>query len=317
LKPAQFPPIDVSLPEFSAASGLGVFLEQPLVKALAPVLVIVAIAPILHRLFRSTWAELDLAAREEQARAPGPDYQAPVALVLLAVTLTLHDYHGGRSFFDEVLREPLTRLEAAGHAYLQLAKFSSLYGFGWWALTRVLGYVALPIFVWKVLFRRTKILDFGLRPAGFTSHLGIYALCLGAVLLAMGVVARQPDFLAYYPFYKAASRSWFDFLVWEAMYFVQFFALEFYFRGFLLGVLKKRAGSMAIFAVAVPYCMIHFGKPYLEAHGAIVAGVVLGSLAARTSSIYAGFLVHITVAGLMDFLALLEVHGLPQRFWPL
>jgi membrane protease YdiL (CAAX protease family) len=68
--------------------------------------------------------------------------------------------------------------------------------------------------------------------------------------------------------------------------------------------------------MAVPYCMIHYGKPYLEANGAIVAGVVLGSLAMRTRSIYAGFLVHISVAAGMDFLSLYKQHGLPHNFWP-
>ena len=56
--------------------------------------------------------------------------------------------------------------------------------------------------------------------------------------------------------------------------------------------------------MAVPYCMIHYGKPYLEACGAMVAGVVLGSLSMKTRSIYPGFLVHVTVAILMDILAL-------------
>ena len=51
-------------------------------------------------------------------------------------------------------------------------------------------------------------------------------------------------------------------------------------------------GAGAIWSMVVPYCMIHYGKPYLEACAAIIAGVVLGSLAMRTRSIYAGFLVH-------------------------
>jgi NaMN:DMB phosphoribosyltransferase len=61
--------------------------------------------------------------------------------------------------------------------------------------------------------------------------------------------------------------------------------------------------------------MIHYGKPYLEANGAIVAGIVLGSLAMRTRSIYAGFLVHITVALGMDVLALWHRHALPTHLW--
>jgi membrane protease YdiL (CAAX protease family) len=62
--------------------------------------------------------------------------------------------------------------------------------------------------------------------------------------------------------------------------------------------------------------MIHYGKPYLEAHGAIVAGVVLGSLALRTRSIYGGFLLHISVAAGMDLLSLYKRDALPHNFWP-
>ena len=132
----------------------------------------------------------------------------------------------------------------------------------------------------------------------------------------MLLVAKQPDFGNYYPFYKLSSRSWFDLMVWESVYFLQFFCLEIFFRGWWLGVLRRSLGSVAIFVMALPYCMIHYGKPYLEANGAIVAGVVLGSLSMRTRSIYAGFLVHITVALSMDLLALAHRHAIPQQFWP-
>jgi membrane protease YdiL (CAAX protease family) len=138
---------------------------------------------------------------------------------------------------------------------------------------------------------------------------------LAVVIPAMLLVARQPDFGNYYPFYKLASRSWFDFLIWEAIYWLQFFSLELFFRGWIVGALRKSMGAGAIFVMAAPYCMIHYGKPYLEAHGAIVAGVVLGSLAMRTRSIYSGFLVHITVAFSMDFLALWHRDALPKVFW--
>jgi membrane protease YdiL (CAAX protease family) len=100
------------------------------------------------------------------------------------------------------------------------------------------------------------------------------------------------------------------------MYFVQFFALEMFFRGFWLGALRRSFGSGAIFAMAVPYCMIHYGKPYLEACGAIVAGIALGSLSMKTKSIYQGFLVHVTVAGLMDWLSLRHRHATPVKLWP-
>ena len=46
----------------------------------------------------------------------------------------------------------------------------------------------------------------------------------------------------------------------------------------------------------VPYCMIHYGKPMPETLGAIVAGLILGTLAMRTRSIWGGVLIHIGVA---------------------
>jgi membrane protease YdiL (CAAX protease family) len=66
--------------------------------------------------------------------------------------------------------------------------------------------------------------------------------------------------------------------------------------------------------MCVPYVMIHFGKPYVETAGAFVAGVALGTVAMRTRSIYSGFLVHATIALLMDGLALWQRDGLP-RVW--
>jgi len=44
--------------------------------------------------------------------------------------------------------------------------------------------------------------------------------------------------------------------------------------------------------------------------------VVLGSLSMKTRSIWAGFLVHATVAILMDLLALDDRHALPTRLTP-
>jgi membrane protease YdiL (CAAX protease family) len=284
---------------------------------LVPIPALLGILPLVWLFFRGTWRELD----EDAHRARGKllaegrmDYRPFVAMVICAVVLTMQEYYGGRFYFETAIRGPLTHYDLTHAGVLRSVKYDELYGFGWWAFTRVAGYV-FPFVVWKIFFPRDSLLDFGLRTKGFFSHAWIYLLFLAFVLPAMWIVSRQPDFGSYYPFYKQASRSWFDFLVWEAMYFSQFFALEMFFRGFWLGALRKSFGSGAIFAMAVPYCMIHYGKPYLEANGAIVAGIALGSLSMKTKSIYQGFMVHITVAALMDWLALWHRHALPTTFW--
>src|SRR4029079_16143776 len=133
--------------------------------------------------------------------------------------------------------------------------------------------------LWKLLFPKDSLLDLGFRIKGFFTHLWVYGLCLTIIVPLLLIVSTHPDCGTYYPFYKNASRSWFDFLIWEGIYWLQFLSLEMFFRGWMLGALRRTMGAAAIFVMAVPYCMIHYGKPYLEAHGAIVAGVFLGSMA--------------------------------------
>ena len=287
------------------------------IQPLLPIPAILLVVPLLWWFFRDTWQELDEAANAErlQLAAEGrSDYRPLVALVTIALVLTLQETYGTRWYFDELIRPILVRLSVTHPKTIQIAKYDDLYGFGWWAATRVAGYVA-PLAVWRIAFPSESILDLGFRTRDFFKHAWIYGLFLAVVLPAMLLVSRLPDFGSYYPFYKLASRSWFDFLCWEAMYFAQFFALEVFFRGFFLGALRHSFGSGAIFAMAVPYCMIHYGKPFLEVNGAILAGIALGSLSMKTKSIYQGFLLHITVAALMDWLSLWHRHALPTTLW--
>lgn len=297
-------------------SAFASFMESA--KPLLPIPALLVLLPGLYYVFRDTWRELDEDAQRHRGEilATGKiDIRPFVALSLCAVILTMQEYYGGRAFFEDAFRPFLSRLELNHPGRFKLAKYEELCGFGWWAFTRVFGYTVVPFGFWKIAFPRDSLLDLGLRGRGFFKHAWIYGSILLIILPVVWIVSLQPDFGSYYPFYKTASRSWFDYLAWEAMYFAQFFALEMFFRGFWLGVLRKSFGSGAIFAMAVPYCMIHFQKPYLEVNGAIVAGIFLGSLSMKTKSIYQGFLVHITVAGLMDWLALSHRHALPKLFW--
>jgi membrane protease YdiL (CAAX protease family) len=303
--------------ELAPVSLVHTLLAYPPLKALMPIPILLAIAPVLIWFFRDTWRQLDREATDYRIAHQGtPDYRPAACLVITAVVLTVQEYYGGRQFFQTSLRPGLEALAAGDWPWLKLERYDDLYAYGWWCFSRSFGYVIFPLFCWKLLFPNDSLLDMGLRVGGFVSHLWIYGVCLAIVVPVMLIVAQQPDFGSYYPFYKQASRSIFDFLVWEAMYWVQFFSLELFFRGWMVGALRRAFGSAAIFVMSLPYCMIHYGKPYLEAHGAIVAGVVLGSMAMRTRSIYAGFLLHITVAVGMDLLSLYKRGAIPRSFWP-
>jgi membrane protease YdiL (CAAX protease family) len=310
-------------------------LWQTGLRAIAPYVGYVLIAPLLYLFFGRTWRELDVEAHEHQRRAlvAGQwDRRPAVLFAITACVLTLQEYYGGQQFYFDYVK-PWLRLKENLHIidpehewigqYVNLRRYNDLYGYGWWALSRFLGYVPIPLLLWKIFFPKDSLLDMGLRTRGLLKHAWIYLVCLCVVLPATYIVSRSPEFGNYYPFYKNAARSWTDFIAWETMYVLQFFGLEIFFRGFWLSGLRKSLGSGAIFAMVVPYCMIHYGKPYLETCGAVIAGIALGSVAMRTKSIYSGFLVHVTVALSMDMLALSQRGGLPElppwlqfvRFW--
>jgi len=295
------------------------WIEHPAVKWALPVPALLGIAPLIWLFFRRTWRELDEEAfvyRRALHERGEVDYRPVVALVLGALVLTWQEYYGRFALWSDHLRRWLTGvMRDRPDALTFITTYDELFGRGWWGITRVAGYL-LPLAVWPLFFRKDSILDMGLRTRGFREHAWLYAMFVAVMIPVMLMVARQPDFGAYYPIYDQAGRSWVDFISWEVIYLSQFLGLEIFFRGWWIRATRV-FGVGAIFSMVVPYCMIHYGKPYLEADAAIIAGTVLGSLSMKTRSIWAGFLVHGTVGLLMDILALDRKHRLPTRISPL
>jgi len=295
------------------------WLELPAVKWALPIPLAVLLAPILWRVFHATWRKLDAEAlewRRSLADRGEVDRRPLVALTMVALVLVMQEYYGRGDFYVDAVRPALDRW-VVGHPHAQqlLSVYDELGLRLWWAVTRIGGYL-IPVLLWPLFFREDRLADFGLRARGFREHAWIYAVCVAAMVPIILIVSRQHDFINYYPMYKFAGRSWIDFAIWEVAYLAQFFTLEIFFRGFWLRTMRG-FGAGAIWSMIVPYCMIHFGKPYLEACGAMVAGIVLGSLAMYTRSIYAGFLVHATVAVLNDGVSLYRAGKLPTALSPL
>ena len=82
--------------------------------------------------------------------------------------------------------------------------------------------------------------------------------------------------------------------------------MEFFYRGFCLFRFERLAPGFAIFIMVIPYALLHIHKPFPEAMGSIVAGLVLGALALKSRSIWPGVLIHCTVAFCMDWFALIH-----------
>jgi uncharacterized protein len=180
----------------------------------------------------------------------------------------------------------------------------------WWVACIVVSFLAVPAITMALLPGR-RLRDCNLSFAGFRAHFRLYVLLYLVVLPAIWLVSLSPAFNDFYPMYPFAGRSWFDLLAWESLYFAQFIALEFFFRGFLVGGLARHIGFLSVPVAVMPYMMLHFQKPWPEAAASVIAGLVLGALAWKTKSIWGGVCVHCAVASTMDLLALAHKSQLP------
>ncbi len=240
-----------------------------------------------------------------------------VALICTAVALilTLNRYLGDYRFILTLLHNmELNELNAIFRSLMLDHSNAQLHQLLYWAASIILFYFITPILLIKFILKE-RLTEYGL-----TIHLSWesyrpYLLML--IIMAPIVIyfSGTQSFLAGYPFYtiQHTEQLYPNFAIWQFFYFLQFIALEFLFRGFLLHGTKGKFGFYAIFVMMIPYCMIHFGKPLAEAIGAIVAGIVLGIMSLKTRSIWPGVMLHYGIAIMMDLSVLYRKEMLLQE----
>lgn len=236
------------------------------------------------------------------------DRKPVIVLITAALCLTMIHFFSSlasiRPLIDILPEQPARWLEAR---YLSIifSPHSLLYELIFWASISCFFYLVVPVFVVRLILRE-KLRDYGLKMRGMFKGWKIYLLLFAIVYPFVILASYEKGFQLTYPFFSPHSaRDVFPALYWwELFYALQFFGLEFFFRGFMIHGTKQRLGIYSIFVMTVPYCMIHFQKPLPEAIGSIVAGVVLGLLSYRTVSIWMGAMIHIAVAITMDLLSL-------------
>ena len=177
----------------------------------------------------------------------------------------------------------------------------------WWAGVSVAGYVVVPVVLITLVWRQ-RLAEYGLRWSADWRTLRPYLAFVVVMAPVVWIASSTDQFQARYPFLnmmpgESIRSRW---LIWESAYFAQFFALEFFFRGFMVLGLKARFGWLSIPVMVVPYCMIHFAKPMPEAVAAIVAGIALGHLSMKSGTVFWGALLHCTVAVSFDLTVLLH-----------
>jgi len=238
------------------------------------------------------------------------DWRVIVVLVCTALTLTVQ-YYGvvsadrGRVLEATLGAKPAAWARASGAEAGGERENWRLLCMAYWAIGQTVLYVAAPLAIIKLVFRQ-RLAEYGVKRRGVFQCWWVYLLMFMVILPCVLSLSDRPSFQRTYPFYRSAPGAplWPHFFVWEVLYAVQFFALEFFFRGFVLHGTRLRFGAYSIFVMTVPYCMIHFGKPMTETMAAIAAGIILGFMSLKTRSIWMGAVLHVAVAWTMDAAAL-------------
>ena len=112
--------------------------------------------------------------------------------------------------------------------------------------------------------------------------------------------AALPEFQQYYPRFFAVDPG--AFLGFELMLLPLFLSLEFLYRGFALFQMKKFVGNYAILLQAIPYALIHLGKPLPELFYSFFAGIVFAYVCIKAKSFLPAFGAHYSTSAIFDLL---------------
>jgi len=249
----------------------------------------------------------DARAEEEPQLVPSPptriDATAVAVLLLGAVIIVSFQSFGSVGFFDRNLATHFDGWPKAG-----------MYDYGYWFGSSIAWLFVLPVLAIALMPRR-RLRDFGLGLGDWRFGVRAAMTMYAVMLPALAVASFRPNFIGYYPMsgwvrdeislYAAGGSDTHlaSFVLYEMAYAAYFIGWEFFHRGFLTIGLQPALGWYAVFVVAIPFGILHVGKPMPEAYGAIIASIVLGWLAVRTRSSWYGFALHASIAITMDLLA--------------
>ena len=152
---------------------------------------------------------------------------------------------------------------------------------------RVILYLVVPLFVTLVFFRENPR-EYGFSLGDWKAGLVITAisiLIMAPIMYYLG--SGNPSMRGYYqPFAKR--------LPWTT--FLDLIGWEFLFRGWILFGYARKFGPEALWIQAVPFALMHNGKPEVETLTTIFGGFAFGWIAYRTKSFVWPFLIHWFIA---------------------
>lgn len=152
---------------------------------------------------------------------------------------------------------------------------------------RVFLYLIVPLAVIVFLFREN--------PAAFGFSFGDWKA--GLILTAGGILLMAPVIYILgsgNPAMQAYYQPYVNGLPWTT--FLDLIGWEFLFRGWILFGYARKFGVEALWLQAVPFALMHNGKPEIETLSTIFGGFAFGWVAWRTRSFVYPFLIHWFIA---------------------
>ena len=152
-------------------------------------------------------------------------------------------------------------------------------------------------------YSRRRLGDYLIRFGDVRRGAKISALLIIAAFPVMYYGSTLPQFIEYYPTWKPAAASVWNFLAYEAYMFVLIASTEVFYRGFLLGVLLDgtRHGNVIHSAA---YMLAHLGKPPLEVVYSLPVGWLFGKADQECKSIMPSLAMHYLSSVIFDLMVL-------------
>lgn len=159
-------------------------------------------------------------------------------------------------------------------------------------LERLVLFLVVPVALIVAGFRDSPA-RYGLRLGDWRWGAGLLLAGLAVMTPIILVLSRLPEFRAYY----GDTTEPLGPLVLNHL--GELIPAEFLLRGFLMFVVWRRIGPLALVIVQLPFVLTHIGKPDLELWSTFIGGPIFAWLDWRTGSILWSALGHVYVLTLM------------------
>jgi membrane protease YdiL (CAAX protease family) len=179
----------------------------------------------------------------------------------------------------------IVTITIASTLLLMVDYYHRLTQFKYW--DRVILYLVIPLLLIVLLFREN--------PKEYGFGLGDWKA--GLIITALGILFMAP--IIYYlgsgdEFMRAYYQTYLNGLPWTT--FLDLIGWEFLFRGWILFGYLRKFGPESLWLQAVPFAIMHNGKPEVETLSTIFGGFAFGWVAWRTKSFLYPFLIHWFIA---------------------